>query len=150
MQTPELFAVRVALEGALFECLKDAFQQGQIVFVQPAEDIAHDLQKIQVIHAVNPGKTQSGELGSQGVFPRIGVYTVTLSCPADNTKTLAECWKLCSVLENYFCRLDIPVSDSCEVMCDEPYSTNVGEQDSRLALSVTIPWWVWSGGQERI
>lgn len=149
MQTPELFAVRTALEGALFECLKEAFQKGLLVFVQPAEDMASDLQKIQVIHAVNPGKTETGELGSQGVFPRIGVYTVTLSCPAGSVKLLAESWKLCSVLETYFCRKDIPVSDGCEVMCDEPYTTNVGEQDSRLALSVTIPWWVWSGGQER-
>lgn len=150
MQTPDIYAVRVALEGALFECLKEAFQQGLIVFVQPAEEIAPDLHKIQVIHSVNPGKAQGGELGSQGIFPRLGVYTVTLSCPADSSKTLTEGWKLCSVLETYFCRKDIPISDNCEVMCDEPYTTNVGEQDSRLALSVTIPWWVWSGGQERI
>ena len=148
MQIPDLFSVRTALERALFECLTDAFQQGLIVFVQPADEMASDLKKIQVIHAVNPGDTQEGELGCLGVFPRVGGYTVTLSCPADNTKTLAEGWKLCSVLENYFCRKDIPISDACEVMCDEPYTTNVGEQDSRLALSVTIPWWVWSGRQE--
>lgn len=149
MQVPELFAVRTALESSLFDCLSDAFQKGLLVFAQPADEIATDLKKIQVIHSVNPGKTQSGELGNEGVFPRLGVYTVTLSCPASSTKTLAEGWKLCSILENYFCRRDIPVSDGCEIMCDEPYTTNVGAQDSRLALSVTIPWWVWSGGQER-
>lgn len=151
MQTPDLFSVRVALESALFAALTAEQAAGNIIIIQPGEDLKPDLKKIQVIHSVNPGKVMDGELGGrQGICPRMGAYTVTLSIPANDTVKLAKGWELCSLLETSFFRLDLPVSGSAfKVMCDEPYTTNVGEtDDKRLALSVSIPWWVWAGGHE--
>lgn len=148
MQTPDLFSIRVSLETALFACLQREQEQGTVIVIQPGEDIKPDLDKIQVLHAVNPGEVQTGELGRQGVCPRLGVYTITLSVPPNNTQRLALAWRLCSNIEKVFYREDLPVEgSSCTVMCDEPYTTNVGEtDDNRLALSVSVPWWVWSGG----
>lgn len=151
MQTPDLFSVRKALESALFAALTAEQAAGNIIIIQPGEDLKPDLKKIQVIHSVNPGKVMDGELGGrQGICPRMGAYTVTLSIPANDTAKLAKGWELCSLLETSFYRIDLPVRDSgCKVMCDEPYTTNVGEtDDKRLALSVSIPWWIWAGGHE--
>ena len=93
---------------------------------------------------------QSIELGGrQGVCRRGGEYVVTLSCPNDTTR-LSQAWKLLSVIESKFYRVDLPVTDAdSDVMCDEPYTTDVGKtDDNRLALSVSISWWVWAGGYE--
>ena len=141
MQALDLFSVRVALESALFAALTAEQAAGNIIIIQPGEDLKPDLKKIQVIHSVAPGKVMDGELGGrQGICPRMGAYTVTLSIPANDTVKL----------ETSFYRIDLPVRDSgCKVMCDEPYTTNVGEtDDKRLALSVSIPWWIWAGGHE--
>ena len=149
MQTPNLFAIRVALETALFACLSEEQKKGNLVIVQPGTELKPNLKNIQVIHAVNPGDIQAGELGRQGVCPRLGVYTITLSVPPDDTVQLARAWQLCSTIEQTFYRVDLPIEGSdCAVMCNEPYTTNVGETDNRLALSVTVPWWAWAGGQE--
>lgn len=149
MKTPDLFAIRVTLETALFACLAEEQAQGNVYIVQPGTEASPDLKKIQVIHAVNPGNVQDGELGQQGVCPRLGVYTIMLSVPADDTARLAKAWQLCDAIERAFFRADLPIEDSCQnVMCGEPYTTNVGTQDKRLALSVTVPWWAWTGGQE--
>ena len=150
MRLPTLFEIRVALETALFAAVQPSFSAGDVIIIQPGEELKPDLDKIQVIHSVNPGEVQDGELGGrQGVCPRVGVYVVTLSCPND-TERLSQAWKLSSAIESKFYRADLPVTDAdCSVMCDEPYTTNVGEtDDKRLALSVSIPWWVWAGGYE--
>lgn len=150
MQMPDLFAVRVALETALFATVREEFTAGTVVIVQPADELKPDLRKIQILHSVNPGEVQSGELGRIGVCPRVGVYTITLSCPPHDTAMLEKAWRLCSLIESSFYRVDLPIpNSSCRVMCEEPYTTNVGEvPDKRLAMSVTVPWWTWTGGHE--
>ncbi len=151
MPGPDLYAVRVALEAHLFAALEPAFAAGDVIIVQPGEDIRPDLDRIQVIHSVNPGAVLDGEMGGrQGVCPREGVYVITLSSPPNDTGRLAEAWKLAGVIEDAFYREDLPVAGTeCAVSCEEPYTTNVGETtDKRLALSVSIPWWIWAGGHE--
>lgn len=109
------------------------------------------MKKIQIIHVVNPGAVITGELGGRyGVCPRKGAYIITLSIPTNDTKKLSKGLELCSVLESFFYRVDIPIEGyECCVMCDEPYTMNIGEtEDKRLAYSVEIPWWVWAGGYE--
>ncbi len=150
MRSPTLFEIRVALETALFAAVQSYFDAGDIIVIQPGGELKPDLDKIQIIHSVNPGVVQDGELGGrQGLCPRDGVYVVTLSCP-NNTDRLAQTWELSSIVESKFYRADLPITDAdCFVMCDEPYTTNVGEtDDKRLALSVSITWWVWAGGYD--
>lgn len=151
MQTPDLFSVRKALESALFAALTAEQAAGNVIIIQPGEDLKPDLKKIQVIHSVNPGKVMDGELGGRlGICPRVGVYTVTLSSLQNDIAKYTKEWKLCSLIEKAFRRKELPIEDSnCKVMCDEPYTMNVGKtDDKRLALSVSIPWWVWAGGHE--
>lgn len=149
MQTPDLFSVRKTLELALFDAMTAEQISGNIIIIQPGEELKPDLNKIHVIHSVNPGKVMDGELsGRDGICPRLGVYTVTLSIPENDTTKLAKAWELCSMIEEKFYRAALDIDNSsCSVMCDEPYTTNIGEfNDKRLALSVSIPWWVWTGG----
>lgn len=151
MRTPTPYEIRVALETHLFGVLQPAFEAGQVVIVQPGEDIKPDLDKVQVLHVVTPGTPTDGELGGrQGVSPRPGVYVITLSVPQD-TIWLQDAWELCGVLEAAFYRVFLPVLGlEYTVLCTEPYTTNVGEDPDtkRLALSVTVPWSVWAGGYE--
>ena len=63
MQTPDLFSVRKALESVLFTALTAEQAAGNVIIIQPGEDLKPDLKKIQVIHSVNPGKVMDGELG---------------------------------------------------------------------------------------
>ena len=51
MTTPTVYKIRIALETALFAALTPAFESGEIGIVQPGEEIAPDLKKIQVIHS---------------------------------------------------------------------------------------------------
>lgn len=151
MQTPDLFSVRVALETALFAIVEGEQASGAVIIIQPGEDIKPDLKKIQIIHTVSPGDIMDGELGGRhGICPRMGVYTVMLSSPQNDTVKLAKAWNLCGRIESAFYRIDLPIENTaCTIMCNEPYTTNVGEtDDKRFALSVSIPWWVWSGGHE--
>ena len=147
----DLYAVRVALETHLFAALEPSFTAGETIIVQPGQDITPDLAKIQVIHSVSPGAVLAGELGGrQGICPRPGVYLVTLSSPASDTARLARAWRLCGLVERAFYRADLP-ADGGVVCCEEPRarvisSRNAGETDGRPALSVSIPWWVWTGG----
>lgn len=116
--------------------------------------------------------------GKQGIVPRQGVMTVLLSCPVDGEKLTYAWQIAGSIEESFYREnLPIYETESeeeagdesgedeetdpddepqpepepepvAEVMCNEPYVTNVGETpDKRLALSVTIPWWVWAGGK---
>lgn len=145
------YEIRVALEKKLFEALQEPFAAGKLIIVQPGQDISPDMQKIQVVHTVAPGIVQTGELGGRGGYcPRQGAYTILLSCPADDTAILADAWDISGSLEAAFFRADCAIADShCRVMCEQPYTTNVGETpDKRLGLSVTVPWWVWAGGYE--
>lgn len=148
MRTPGLYETRIALETYLFSVLKSAFQEGSLVIVQPGEDIKPDLNKIQVIHSVNPGNTLEGELGGRnGIVPRVGVYVITLSSPNDSKK-FAEAQKIASNIERAFYRVDLPVEGTdCTVMCNQSIMNNVGEtSDKRLVLSISVDWWVWAGG----
>jgi|GEM_PF-6138269 len=150
METGSVRQARVALESALFAALADECSKGGIVYHQPGTDfVAGSEGEIVIIHRMAPGKTMVGEMGGRhGIVPRPGVYTVTFSCPND-ADTLARAEALCDVVERAFYRSDIPIADTnCSVMCDEPYTTNVGSVPgtTRVALSVTIPWWMWAGG----
>ncbi len=151
MRTPTTYEVCLALEKALFAALGEAVQAGGVVIVQPGAESAPDLKKIQVLHTVKPGEVQSGELGGrQGLSLRTGVYSITLSCPPNDATAFAEAWRLTGVLEKALYRASLPIADSEGVVaCKEPLITNVGETaDKRLALSVSLPWWVWTGGYE--
>lgn len=145
MRTPTPYEIRVAMETALFEELAPAHTAGEIVLVQPGMPIAPEMTAIQVVHTLNPGEMQDGELaGRDGVCPRLGVYIVMFSCPVDTAK-LAQAEKLAGDIEKAFYRREVPVDD-CAILCGEPYVTNTGETpDNRLAVTVTIPWWTWAG-----
>ena len=147
MTTPTPYEARIALESRLFELLSPAYEAGEIVIVQPGEEVAPDLKKIQVIHTVNPGIVEGGEVDIvRGISPRIGVYIITLSVPND-VQQLSRAWELAGELEQGFRGVTLS-SDKGKVYVNEPYTTNVGElPDSRLGLSVTVNWWAWTGGK---
>lgn len=147
MPTPTLYEIRIALETALFSALTPAFQAGEVVIVQPGEEIAPALQKIQVIHNVNPGEVQPGELDPRGgIAPRLGVYTILLSCPND-VESLTRTWELAGELERDLRGRELPVGECGAVYVGEVNTTNVGQTpDNRLGLSLSVEWWAWAGG----
>ena len=147
--TATLYEIRRALEAALFEALTPAFQAGEIAIVQPGEEIAPDLRKIQVIHNVNPGTIQAGELDPRrGYAPRPGVYTVLLSC-IDDVDALARTWELAGELERALRGRELAATECASVRIGEVDTTNVGRTpDNRLGLSLAINWYAWAGGYE--
>lgn len=149
MTTPTLYEIRIALETALFAALTPAFQAGEIVIVQPGEEIAPDLKKIQVIHNVNPGQIQPGEIAPRsGIAPRLGVYTVLLSCQNDVT-SFSRTWKLAGELEKDLRGRELTAGECGLVYIGEIVTTNVGQTpDNRLGLSLSADWWAWAGGYE--
>ena len=147
MTTPTVYEIRIALETALFAALTPAFESGEIVIVQPGEEIAPDLKKIQVIHNVNPGAIQSGELDPRGgIAPRLGVYTILLSCPND-VESLTRTWEIAGELEKSLRGRELAAGECGNVYVGEVTTTNVGQTpDNRLGLSLSADWWAWAGG----
>lgn len=153
MRTPTLHETRVALETALFSAIKEEFEAGGMVILQPSDTIAtNDNADIVIIHNVNPGKPIKGEMaGRHGVVPCPGVYIVTLSC-LNKPEIISRAWGISSMLEGSFYRVSLQASEEneCYVEVEEPYTTNVGPVNgtNRVAISVTIPWRIWKGGYE--
>lgn len=153
MKTPTLYDTRIALETALFSAIEQEFDAEGLVVLQPGDNIATEQNTdIVLIHNVNPGKPQTGEMaGRHGVVPHPGVYIVTLSC-LNKPSIINRAWGITDTLERYFYRASLPVGDGecCHVEVEEPYTTNVGPINgtNRVAISVTVPWRIWKGGYE--
>lgn len=146
---PTVYEIRVALETQLFDALKAAFEAGEIVIVQPGEEIAPDLRKIQVIHTVNPGKVQVGELDLRGgMSRRPGVYTILLSCP-NEVDTFTRTMQLASELDAAFSGKTLSAGESKAVFVELVDIENPGQTpDNRLGQMLSVNWWAWAGGYE--
>lgn len=146
---PTVYEIRVALETQLFDALKSAFEAGEVVIVQPGEEIAPDLRKIQVIHNVNPGKVQVGELDLRGgMSRRPGVYTVLLSCP-NEVESFTRTMQLASELDAAFSGKTLSAGDGKAVFIDLVDIENPGQTtDNRLGYMLAVNWWAWAGGYE--
>lgn len=146
---PTVYEIRVALETQLFDALKAAFEAGEVVIVQPGEEIAPDLRKIQVIHTVNPGKVQVGELDLRGgMSRRPGVYTVLLSCP-NEVESFTRTMQLASELEAAFSGRTLAAGECKSVFIGLVDIENPGQTpDNRLGQTLSVNWWAWAGGYE--
>lgn len=150
-QTPTLDAVRVAFFNAMQVAVADDVRQKRLIVVPPAQDFNPDVKAVHLISALQPGMVQDGELGGrEAIAPRLGVWIMTLS--ALKTESPGVIWRLAGKLEQAFRREDLPTDTTapggCPVYCEEPYTTNVGiTPDKRIELSVTVPWWTWTGGE---
>lgn len=146
---PTVYEIRVALETQLFAALAPAFEAGEVVIVQPGEEIAPDLRKIQVIHNVNPGKVQVGELDLRGgMSRRPGVYTILLSCP-NEVDAFTRTMQLASELEAAFSGRTLAAGECKSVFIDLVDIENPGQTpDNRLGQMLSVNWWAWAGGYE--
>ena len=149
-QTPSLNAIYAAFFNAMQAAVADEVRAKSLVVVPPAQDFNPDAKSVHLISALQPGTIQDGELGGrEAIAPRLGVWVMTLS--ALKTEGPGVMWRLAEKLEQAFRREDIPTDTApggCPVYCEEPYTTNVGEApDKRIELSVTVPWWTWTGGE---
>lgn len=147
--TPTVYEIRVALETVLFEALTPSYNAGEVVIIQPGEEIAPDLKKIQVIHNVNPGKVQVGELNlREGLSIRPGVYTILLSCP-NAVEALTKTMQLAGVVAEAFSGKRFSAGDGKEVFVDLVDIENPGQTpDKRLGQTLSVNWWAWAGGYE--
>lgn len=149
MDTLTNYETRVALETELFAAIEQEYMLGGIAVLQPGDDFASVSGDIVVIHNVNPGKPQSGEMaGRHGLSPVPGVYIVTFSCLND-PQTIQRAWNLSDVVMRRFYRAALHVEGKAyDVAIGEPYTSNVGpiSGTNRVAVSVTIPWRIWQGG----
>lgn len=147
--TPTVYEIRVALESVLFASLKTAFDAKEVVIVQPGEEIKPDLKKIYVVHNVNPGKVQVGELNlREGLSVRPGVYTILLSCP-NNVDSFRRTMQLTSVVAAAFSGKSLSAGDGKEVFVDLVDIENPGQTpDKRLGQTLSVNWWAWAGGYE--
>lgn len=143
---PTIYEIRVALETTLFLALTPSFQAEEIVIIQPGEEIAPDLKKIQVIHSVNPGKVQVGELDLRGgASIRPGVYTIMLSCP-NEVDAYIQTTKLTDVIERAFSGKELSAGDGKKVFIDLVDIENPGKlPDNRLGQTISVNWWAWAG-----
>lgn len=147
--TPSVYDIRVALETVLFDALTPAYNAGEVVIIQPGEELKPELQKIYIIHNVNPGTVQPGELDYRhGYAKRPGVYSILLSCPND-VDAYNDTLELAEVISDAFYGRKIPAGEGKKVFIGLVDITNPGQTpDNRLGTSVTVNWTAWAGGYE--
>lgn len=144
MNTVDINQIRSALLNCLHEYLY-TIQHDHVIVLSQGMSVDAPANRIWVLPSLQLGLVGDGELGGrQGIAPRQGVFIIALSC-RNVPQDVDTLWRMASEIEQHFWRSTI-TADKGEVVVGDTYTTNTGEVDKRLALTVNVPFMAWAGG----
>lgn len=145
---PTLNDIRRTLFAVMQDALSEEEEAGKVFIVPPAQESDPELKQILVIASFSPGELTREELPAPGSFSlRRGIWSINITSLKDTNAN--EPWDIAEKLElaykpYTYKRLVVnnkAVGEPCSVLCDPPYSENIGSlPDSRNGIRVVVPW----------